>query len=80
VLDLDETLASELVAARGMVVELEQPGIGGVKQVGFPIKLSRTPAAIEREAPALGGDTDAVLRAAGYDDDRIEKLKEEGVV
>jgi alpha-methylacyl-CoA racemase len=80
VLDLDEMLASELVGARRMVVELEQPGIGSVKQVGFPIKLSRTPAAIEREAPALGGDTDAVLRAAGYDDDRIEKLRDEGVV
>ena len=65
---------------RRLLQLLEQPGIGSVKQVGFPIKLSRTPAAIEREAPALGGDTDAVLRAAGYDDDRIEKLREEGVV
>ena len=44
ILDLDEVLDSELVRARGMVVELDQPGIGPVKQVGAPIKLSRTPA------------------------------------
>ena len=41
ILDLDEVLDSELVRARGMVVELDQPGIGPVKQVGAPIKLSR---------------------------------------
>ena len=39
ILDLDEALDSELVRARGMVVELDQPGIGAVKQVGAPIKL-----------------------------------------
>ena len=35
ILDLDEALESELVRAREMVVELDQPGIGAVKQVGF---------------------------------------------
>jgi alpha-methylacyl-CoA racemase len=54
VLDLDETLASELVGAREMVVEVDQPGIGPVQQAGFPIKMSRTPAAVRRPAPALG--------------------------
>ena len=34
ILDLDEALDSELVRAREMVVELDQPGIGPVKQVG----------------------------------------------
>ena len=43
ILDLDEALESDLVPARGMVVELDQPGIGPVKQVGSPLKLSRTP-------------------------------------
>jgi crotonobetainyl-CoA:carnitine CoA-transferase CaiB-like acyl-CoA transferase len=63
-----------------MVVELDQPGIGAVKQVGFPIKLSRTPAAIELSAPALGEQTDEVLRAIGYDGDRIAALRAEGAV
>jgi crotonobetainyl-CoA:carnitine CoA-transferase CaiB-like acyl-CoA transferase len=64
VLDLDETLESELVRARQMVVELEQPGIGAVKQAGFPIKLSRTPASVRRPAPALGEQDAEVLAEA----------------
>src|SRR6185503_3924281 len=57
VLDLDEAVAHENAIARGMIVELNQPGIGPVRQAGFPIGLSRTPAAIERPAPALGAQT-----------------------
>ena len=63
-----------------MVVELDQPGFGPVKQVGFPIALSRTPASIERHAPALGEHTDHVLASIGYDETRIEALRSEGVV
>jgi alpha-methylacyl-CoA racemase len=43
VLGLDEALDSELVRAREMVVELDQPGTEGVKQLGMPVKFSRTP-------------------------------------
>ena len=77
ILDLDEVLDSELVRARGMVVELDQPGIGRVKQVGAPIKLSRTPADTSGAAPALGADTDEVLREAGIDP---QPLRDDGVV
>ncbi len=77
ILDLDEALASDLVKARGMVVELDQPGIGPVKQVGAPIKLSRTPADTSGAAPALGADTDDVLRELGIDP---QPLRDEGVV
>jgi crotonobetainyl-CoA:carnitine CoA-transferase CaiB-like acyl-CoA transferase len=42
--------------------------------------MSRTPAAIERPAPALGEQTDEVLGGIGYDSERIEGLRSEGVV
>ena len=77
ILDLDEVVESDLVRARGMIVELDQPGIGAVKQVGAPIKLSRTPADTSGAAPALGGDTDDVLREVGVDP---QALRDEGVV
>jgi alpha-methylacyl-CoA racemase len=77
ILDLDEALESELVQARGMVVELDQPGIGPVKQVGAPIKLSRTPSDTSGPAPPLGADTDDVLREIGIDPG---PLREAGVV
>ena len=44
VLDLDEALGSELVRAREMVVTVQQPGASApVRQLGVPVKLSRTP-------------------------------------
>ena len=60
-LDLDEALDSELVRAREMVVELDQPGAGPVQQLGVPIKLSRTPGKADAPGPALGEHTDEVL-------------------
>jgi alpha-methylacyl-CoA racemase len=80
VLDLDEALVHEQTIARQMVVELDQPGIGPIRQAGFPIALSRTPARIEQPAPALGEQTDEVLSAIGYDAERIERLRSDGVV
>jgi alpha-methylacyl-CoA racemase len=76
VLSLDEVLASELVAARGMVAEIAQPGAGRpVKLLGIPIKLSRTPGdAARAPAPALGEHTDEVLAAAGFDAAEIAAL------
>ena len=82
VLDLDESLSSELVAGREMVVSLAQPGVAdGVKLLGLPIKLTRTPGDPARApAPALGEHTDEVLMAAGFSAEEIAALRESGAV
>jgi alpha-methylacyl-CoA racemase len=82
VLELDEVAASELVATRGMVVELDQPGADRpVRLLGAPVKLSRTPADPTRApGPGLGENTDEVLAAAGYSPDEIAALHEAGAV
>ncbi len=82
VLALDEALDSELVRARGMVTEVEQPGVAEpVRLLAPPVKLSRTPGdPARRPGPVLGEDTDAVLRGLGYDDERIAALKAAGAV
>ena len=54
VLDLDEALDSELVRAREMVVELDQPGTDRCKQLGIPVKLSRTPGELRAPGPGAG--------------------------
>jgi crotonobetainyl-CoA:carnitine CoA-transferase CaiB-like acyl-CoA transferase len=81
-LDLDEALASQLVREREMVVELHQPGVeGAVRQLGIPVKLGRTPGDHDRlPGPALGEHTEEVLRAAGYGEQEVAKLIEQGAV
>jgi len=76
VLELDEALDSELVRQRGMVVEIEQPGAGqAVRQLGIPIKLTRTPGQHARlPGPALGEHTEEVLLAAGYSQAEVAEL------
>jgi alpha-methylacyl-CoA racemase len=78
VLELDEALDSELVREREMVVELDQPHLGPVRQLGVPVKMSRTPGRVEKPAPALGEHTEQVLAEAGFSKEEIEAMKESG--
>lgn len=82
VLDLDEALDSELVGEREMVVTLDQPGVdAGVRQLGIPVKLDRTPGEHNRlPGPGLGEHTEQVLRAAGYSEEQVAELLEQGAV
>jgi crotonobetainyl-CoA:carnitine CoA-transferase CaiB-like acyl-CoA transferase len=82
VLDLNEALSSELVREREMVVTLDQPGVeDGVRLLGIPVKLDRTPGEHNRlPGPGLGEHTEEVLRAAGYGEERIAELLQSGAV
>ena len=76
VLELDEALSSELLAAREMVVEIDQPGASAaIRQLGLPVKLDRTPGEHARlPGPALGEHTEEVLTAAGYTQEQVAEL------
>jgi hypothetical protein len=81
VLELDEALDSALVRAREMVVELDQPGAGPVRQLGVPVKLSRTPGRLRGPGPVLGEHTDDVLtKLAGIAEDELVELRRQGVI
>jgi crotonobetainyl-CoA:carnitine CoA-transferase CaiB-like acyl-CoA transferase len=82
VLELEEALDSELVRAREMVVELDQPGVGApVRQLGAPVKLSRTPAdPVRAPGPGLGEHTREVLAELGYDEAQVDALLAAGAV
>jgi crotonobetainyl-CoA:carnitine CoA-transferase CaiB-like acyl-CoA transferase len=79
-LELDEALSSELVRAREMVVEIEQPGAERpIRQLGIPVRLGRTPGEHDRlPGPALGEHTEAVLLAAGYSETEVADLLASG--
>ena len=61
-----------------MWVELDHPQRGKWFNVGMPIKLSASPAEIER-SPTLGEHTDEILKEVlGYDDAKIKQPEERG--
>jgi formyl-CoA transferase len=59
-------------------VELDHPQRGKWFNVGMPIKLSASPAKIER-SPLLGEHTDDVLKnVLGYDEAKVSAMKAAG--
>ena len=80
VLTLGEAFADAQTAAREMVLEVEHPGHGPVRMTGFPMKLREAPCRVRRPAPALGADTDEVLREVGVGPDEAAALRRSRVV
>jgi crotonobetainyl-CoA:carnitine CoA-transferase CaiB-like acyl-CoA transferase len=80
VYSLDEALADPHNQHRGMVMEIEHPTLGKVRQVGIGTKLSDTPGAVRSPAPRPGQHTDQVLADLGYDAERIAALREAGAI
>ena len=80
VLDVNEVFNDPHVKEREMILELEHPKLGKVKQVGIPVKFSDTPCKVRSFAPALGQHTDEILLEAGYSQQQINALRESGAV
>jgi crotonobetainyl-CoA:carnitine CoA-transferase CaiB-like acyl-CoA transferase len=77
---VEAALADEQVLAREMVIEVEHPTFGALRQAGNPIKVDGLPTP-RRAAPALGADTDAILTTLlGYPAERISALRAAGIV
>src|ERR687885_1158433 len=78
IMSTQDLAEDEHVRGREMWVELDHPQRGKWFNVGMPIKLSESPARIER-SPTLGEHTDEILREVlSYDDAKISKLKTAG--
>ena len=59
---VDRALNDPRARARGMVQEVEHPGIGPVRMVASPLHLEATPPVIKRHPPMLGEHTEEILR------------------
>ena len=66
--------------ARGMIERRTMADGSTLAVPGIVPKLSITPGSHYRSAPALGQDTDAVLRGMGLSGDQIASLKSKGIV
>ena len=80
VLSLKEVFADPQVLHRRMLLELDHPTEGKVRQVGIGIKLSDTPGEFRNFASPTGADTDDTLKGLGYSEDRIKGLRRDGVI
>lgn len=80
ILTIAEALAQEQVRYRQMVLEVEHPTAGTIRQTGAAVKLSETPGGIRAAPPTLGQHTDMILRELGYSPREIEEFRRDGVV
>jgi formyl-CoA transferase len=78
IMSTEDLADDDHVRGRDMYVELDHPQRGKWYNVGMPIKLSDSPAKIER-SPLLGEHTDEVLKdVLGFDDAKVASLKAAG--
>ncbi|MFZ1993680.1 MAG: CoA transferase, partial [Solirubrobacteraceae bacterium] len=79
-----EAVHDHRVTARGETVAVEHPTrgvINGLRTAGVPVRLSASHVGFDRPAPRLGEHTAEVLGGlAGYDGERLQSLREQGVV
>ena len=68
--NLAQALTDPQVLHQELVLEVEHPGHGPVRMLGFPIKFSETPCEVARPAPRHGEHTAQVMRDWGIIPDK----------
>ena len=80
ILHLDQVFQDPQVLHQEMLLEQDHPTIGKIKTIGFPTKLSRTPANLRLSPPLMGEHTEEVLTGLGYQPGEIEAMRAEKLI
>jgi crotonobetainyl-CoA:carnitine CoA-transferase CaiB-like acyl-CoA transferase len=80
VANVAEIVSAPQTDALGMLQPLPHPGIPELRVPALPLSLDHTRVTHRSPPPAVGEDTRAILREAGYDDDTIAALAARGVI
>ncbi|TWF74659.1 formyl-CoA transferase [Pseudonocardia hierapolitana] len=76
--DYAEVFTDDHLHRRGYFWDAPHPVLGPVRQLGSPMRFSRTPAVRDAAGPLLGEGTTDALRAVGYSDSEIHQLAAQG--
>ena len=71
--DYGQVFTDDHLTARGFFWDAPHPALGPVRQLGSPMRLSRTPARRDAGRP-LGADTRAVLDRSGVPADVVDAI------
>lgn len=78
--EFDQVFEDAQVRHLGLVTEVDQPGFGTVRMLGFPFRTSAGPIQVRRPAPWLGEHTAEVLGELGFAAQDVERLAAAGTV
>jgi crotonobetainyl-CoA:carnitine CoA-transferase CaiB-like acyl-CoA transferase len=78
--DFGQVFSDPQLLARNYFWDAPHTTAGTVRQLGSPMRFSRTPTRRDRAAPLLGEDSTAVLADLGYDAAETKRMIEQGVV
>lgn len=77
---IEEFLDDPQILANEMVVEVEEPRLGMVREMGVPVKFLLTPGKVKGASPALGQHSQEILGDLGYSAQEIAKFKDEHII
>ena len=78
--EFDQVFGDAQVKHMGMVQEVEQPGLGSVRMLGFPFAVGGSRPPVRRPAPRLGQHTREVLAEIGISAYQFERLVASGAI
>ncbi|MEL7567373.1 MAG: CaiB/BaiF CoA-transferase family protein [Dehalobacterium sp.] len=77
---IKEVFANEALKKRNMIDKMNHPVAGEFEYMGNPVKMSTQTEIENCPPPILGEHTSQILESLGYSEEKILKLKEEGVI